>query len=83
MTVSGTSSFSEEIRQARHYQRDGKIPLAETTLRNILARDGNHHAANYLLGMLYHQQQQSVRAIPFLQRAVAARPDDIADPLCA
>ncbi|MSQ99405.1 MAG: sulfotransferase family protein [Xanthomonadales bacterium] len=76
MTVSGTSSFSEEIRSAGRFQREGQTLLAETTLRTILARDENHHAANYLLGMLYHQQQQSIRAISFLQRAVAARPDD-------
>jgi len=76
MTASGTSSFSEEIRSAGRFQREGQTLLAETTLRNVLARDESHHAANYLLGMLYHQQQQSSRAIPLLQRAVAARPDD-------
>jgi len=76
MTVSGTSSFSEEIRRAGRFLREGQTLLAETTLRNILVREENHHAANYLLGIFYHQQQQSHRAIPFLQRALAARPDD-------
>jgi tetratricopeptide (TPR) repeat protein len=71
-----SGSHVAELRQARQYQSDGKTALAEQTLRNILLREENHHAANYLLGMLYHQQQQSVQAIPFLQRALAARPDD-------
>ena len=67
---------ASELVQAQQLQRDGKTLLAEKTLCNILAQVEDHHAANYLLGMLYHQERQSSRAIHFLKRAVAARPDD-------
>jgi len=72
----GVPSYLEEIRRAEKFRRAGKTLLAANELRNILARDSDHHAANYMLGMLYHDEGNSSRAIPLLKKAVATRPDD-------
>ena len=68
------SSF-EEIRRAEQLRRAGKTLLAANELHKILTRDNDHYAANYMLGMLYHDEGNSTRAIPLLKKAAAVRPD--------
>jgi tetratricopeptide (TPR) repeat protein len=67
-------SFTDEVRRAEQLRRSDQIPQAAEVLRNVLARDKEHFAANYYLGMLHHQENRNNLAIPLLEKAVEVRP---------
>jgi tetratricopeptide (TPR) repeat protein len=75
MMAQDVPSNLEAIRRAEQFRRAGKTLLAAEELHRILTRDSDHYAANYMLGMLYHDEGNSTRAIPLLKKAAAVRPD--------
>jgi hypothetical protein len=68
--------YTQKLKRAEQFRREGKTLLATKVLRDILDRDDGHYAANYMLGMLYHDEGRSIRGIHFLGKAVEARSDD-------
>ncbi len=70
--------FSEQIQEGLSFQKAGKPREADRVFREVLAKDSEHHQANYALGMLYHQEGRNELAIPLLSKAVELRPRDFA-----
>ncbi|HSU65335.1 MAG TPA: tetratricopeptide repeat protein [Tepidisphaeraceae bacterium] len=61
---------------ALEHHRSGRLLRAETGYRTLLGRDPSNADAAHWLGVLLVQAGQPVEAIPLLERAVAARPED-------
>jgi tetratricopeptide (TPR) repeat protein len=61
------------VQAFRHHQA-GELVAAARGYQAILVRDPNHADAAHLLGVVFHQQGQSARAIELISKAVALRP---------
>jgi tetratricopeptide (TPR) repeat protein len=57
----------------RHHQA-GELVAAARGYQAVLVRDPNHADAAHLLGVVFHQQGQSAKAIELISKAVALRP---------
>ncbi|NIM70972.1 MAG: tetratricopeptide repeat protein [Xanthomonadales bacterium] len=65
----------QACRRAARLREQGHPQRAQALLREVLAAEPAHYAANYELGMLYHDAGRSDLAAPLLERAAASRPD--------
>ena len=65
-----TPSPADRLTQALRAHQGGRLSEAEQGYRAVLARQGTHVDALYLLGMLLHQQGRAAEALPCLERAV-------------
>ncbi|HEY2585806.1 MAG TPA: tetratricopeptide repeat protein [Tepidisphaeraceae bacterium] len=63
---------------ALEHHRGGRLREAEAGYRAALERDPQHADAAHWLGILLVQAGQPEAAVPLLERAVAAKPDDAA-----
>jgi len=61
------------VQAFRHHQA-GELIAAARGYQAVLIRDPNHADAAHLLGVVFHQQGQSAKAIELINRAVALRP---------
>ena len=68
-------SSAREIQRAELLLSSGKTREAAQVLRDVLAGDSRNLAANFALGMLYHQSGRNDLAIPLLKKAAQAGPD--------
>ncbi len=68
-------SSNKEIERAEQLQNSGKTQEAAQVLRNVLAGNNEDFAANYALGMLYHQVGRNDLSIPLLKTAVRLGPE--------
>lgn len=73
---------SASARKARHeknadaFYAAGQYAQAEIEYLNILRLDQNNAHALRQLGLLYHDNGRTVRAIPFLKKSLELNPDD-------
>jgi len=63
---------------ALEHHRCGRLRLAESGYRALLAIDAENPDANHWLGVLFLQAGQIDQAVPLLERATEARPNDAA-----
>jgi tetratricopeptide (TPR) repeat protein len=64
---------AEMLQAFRHHQA-GELVAAARGYQAVLVKDPNHADASHLLGVVFHQQGQSAKAIELIGRAVALRP---------
>lgn len=63
---------------ALEHHRGGRLREAEAGYRSVLERDPRHADAAHWVGVLLTQAGQPESAVPLLERAVSARPNDAA-----
>ena len=68
---------SIEILEAEKFQRDGKLPQAETIYRRVLKDKPRHSEALRLLGLLAHQTGNHKQGINLVKQAIAAQPENV------
>ena len=68
---------SIEILEAERFQRDGKLPQAETIYRRVLKDNPGHSEALRLLGLLAHQTGNHKQGINLIKQAIAAQPENV------
>jgi len=61
------------VQAFRHHQA-GELIAAARGYQAVLVREPNHADAAHLLGVVFHQQGQSAKAVELIGRAVALRP---------
>ena len=69
-------SLDDLIDKAYEYQRAGNTHRAQAGYRYVLDIDPDHAVCNNLMGMLYRQLRRYDEAIPFIEAAIAAEPND-------
>ncbi|MGO9467835.1 MAG: tetratricopeptide repeat protein [Isosphaeraceae bacterium] len=68
------SNVQAEMVQAFRHHQAGELIAAARGYHAVLVRDPNHADAAHLLGVVFHQQGQSAKAIELISKAVALRP---------
>jgi tetratricopeptide (TPR) repeat protein len=68
------SNVQAEMVQAFRHHQAGELVAAARGYQAVLVRDPNHADAAHLLGVVFHQQGQSAKAIELINKAVALRP---------
>jgi len=69
-------SLDNLIAKAYECQRTGNTHHAQAGYRYVLDIDPNHAVCNNLMGMLYRQLRRYDEAVPFIEAAIAAEPND-------
>lgn len=64
------------IRRAYQLHQSGRTAQAESLYRQVLHFDGNHVAANNLIGLLCLQAKRFDEAVRFIEKALSVAPDD-------
>ena len=67
----------EKLAQAGELHRQGQLAQAEAHYLELLQADGNDSGALYGLGVLRHQQGETLAALNLVRRAVELRPMDV------
>jgi tetratricopeptide (TPR) repeat protein len=68
------STIAEALAQGFELHKRGELPRAESTYRQVLAREPRHARALHLLGVLALQTRRLDEAIGLLEQSVAADP---------
>lgn len=69
------SPLQDVLNSAIVLHRSGQLGEATLLYRKVLAQDNENASALNLLGVLYHQQGDDVRAVELISRALALRPN--------
>ncbi len=69
-------SLDDLIAKAYEYQREGNTRRAQEGYRYVLNIDPDHAVCNNLMGMLLRQLRRYDEAIPYIEAAIAAEPND-------
>jgi len=67
-------SLPQAMAVAEQRQREGRLDLAETILRQIVQARPTHAPALHLLGVVSHQQGRTDLAVQFVRQAIEADP---------
>jgi len=74
-TNSSSRSIDQSMKRAIQYQGSGRLREAEAILDQLLQDHPKHAHAMHLRGVVAHQAGQLARAIEFIAKAIAVKPD--------
>jgi tetratricopeptide (TPR) repeat protein len=72
---SAGASMREQLSSAIALHRQGQLEEAEKAYLALLQSDQDHPEALHFLGVMRHQQGQSLQGIALVRRAIELRPD--------